>query len=182
MNYDIVHLPQENWQDHVLVFRYETRYYFDAVLEQDDIAFGVTFLKKPLDCPVQKEFTDQLYRPWWEGAQAYGVFSGNNIIGCLEVWQEGWSNRLRVTELWVDEQHRRQGIGKALMDYARIKTREWNCRALILETQSCNEPAINFYLAQGLSFFGFDRNCYGNQDVEKREVRIELGLFLPAGD
>jgi ribosomal protein S18 acetylase RimI-like enzyme len=53
-----------------------------------------------------------------------------------------------------------------------------NCRAMMLETQSCNENAIAFYIAQGFSFFGFDRSCYGNKDIENCEVRLELGLYV----
>lgn len=49
---------------------------------------------------------------------------------------------------------------------------------MILETQSCNKNAIAFHLSQGLTFFGFDRSCYGNNDVENHEVRIELGIYL----
>ena len=85
---------------------------------------------------------------------------------------------MRVTEIWVEESHRRQGIGKELITHAKRKAKEFDCRALILETQSCNENAIAFYLSQGLTFFGFDRSCYGNYDIEKREVRIELGIYL----
>ncbi len=68
--------------------------------------------------------------------------------------------------------------GHALMDFAKQQAKELGCRVLILETQSCNETAIAFYLAQGLTFFGFDRCCYGNRDVENREMRLELGCYM----
>jgi len=48
----------------------------------------------------------------------------------------------------------------------------------MLETQSCNEAAIAFYLAYGFSLIGFDACCYGNKDIEGKEVRLEFGLFL----
>jgi ribosomal protein S18 acetylase RimI-like enzyme len=74
--------------------------------------------------------------------------------------------------------YRRHGIGKTLMDYAKKKAKGIECRAIILETQSCNVNAIAFYTAQGLRLFGFDRSCYGNKDIENHEVRLELGLYL----
>lgn len=51
-------------------------------------------------------------------------------------------------------------------------------RAIILETQSCNVRAIAFYLSQGFELIGFDSCCYSNIDVEKHEVRVNLGFFL----
>jgi ribosomal protein S18 acetylase RimI-like enzyme len=69
-------------------------------------------------------------------------------------------------------------MGKALMNLAKQKAKEMGCRAMVLETQSCNENAIAFYRAQGFSFFGFDRSCYGNRDIENHEVRLEMGLYM----
>ncbi len=51
-------------------------------------------------------------------------------------------------------------------------------RAIILETQSCNTAAIAFYLAQGFTFMGFNACEYSNQDIEKHEVRIEMGCLI----
>ena len=51
----------------------------------------------------------------------------------------------------------------------------------MLETQTCNEAAMAFYLAQGFTLIGFDRCCYGNDDVSRKEVRLELGWFPEGG-
>jgi ribosomal protein S18 acetylase RimI-like enzyme len=171
-------MPPEVFRGYRLVFTYETAAYYDAIITETADGFAISFEKKPFDHPIQKEFTDALYPDYWENAEAYGIFEGEKLLACLEICKEDWSNRLRVTELWVDTPHRRQGLGKALMDFAKEKARAMNCRALMLETQSCNEKAIAFYRAQGLEFFGFDRCAYGNGDIEKREVRVELGCFL----
>ena len=179
--YDIQPLPKEQWQGYELIFRYETSHYYDADIGQNNNGFCASFSKKAFTAPVSKEFADKLYPIHWEKAQAYGILNDNELVACLEIWREEWSNRLRITEFWVAEEYRRQGMGKALMDFAKQKAYEWNCRALVLETQSCNEVAIAFYLAQGLIFFGFDRSCYGNMDVEKREVRLELGMYIGGG-
>ena len=55
--------------------------------------------------------------------------------------------------------------------------REWR-RAVILETQSCNANAIGFYLHEGFTLIGFDACCYANNDIERGEVRIEMGWFV----
>ena len=53
-----------------------------------------------------------------------------------------------------------------------------NRRAVILETQSCNTNAIGFYLHEGFELIGFDTCCYTNNDIARREVRLDLGYFL----
>ncbi len=53
-----------------------------------------------------------------------------------------------------------------------------NRRAIILETQSCNTNAIEFYLHEGFELIGFDTCCYTNNDIGRREVRLDLGYFF----
>lgn len=55
-------------------------------------------------------------------------------------------------------------------------------RAVILETQSCNVGAVGFYLHEGFTLIGFDTCCYSNRDIERREVRLELGWFPVPSD
>ena len=62
------------------------------------------------------------------------IVQDGRLMAAIETAPEEWSNRLRVTELWVDEGLRRQGLGHALMELAREQTRRENRRALILET------------------------------------------------
>ena len=68
--------------------------------------------------------------------------------------------------------------GKRLMDKAKEIAVKQNRRAMILETQSCNTNAIGFYLHQGFEIIGFDTCCYTNNDIGRREVRINLGFFF----
>lgn len=180
MKHEIQPLPVDKWKGYRLPFTYTSTHYYDAEISQSDGAFNAVFLKKRFAKPFAKMDSggDLLYADWWEGARAFGIFADNALICCLEIWHEAWSNRSRVTELWVDEDYRRQGFGKQMLEFAKQEAQKLGCRAMMLETQSCNENAIAFYLAQGLTFFGFDRCCYGNQDIEKREIRIELGMFL----
>lgn len=49
---------------------------------------------------------------------------------------------------------------------------------LVLETQTCLAATIDFYLKFGFELIGFDTVAYSNEDVERKEVRLELGLKL----
>ena len=181
MPIEIQHLPKEQWQGHNFLFHYETSHYLDVEISQSGTNFEVRFTRRAFEKPLViggQEGDDQLYAPWWEGAQAYGVLEDGELVACIELWKENWSNRLRVTELWVADSHHRRGIGHALMDFAKQQAKATGCRALMLETQSGNENAVAFYLAQGLTLFGFDRCCYSNWDIENGDMRLELGCYI----
>ena len=95
-------------------------------------------------------------------------------LGFLELSHEQWNNRMRVSNIWVAEGRRRAGVGSALMERAVEEARAAGARSLVLETQSCNDPAIRFYRKNGFALIGFDLTAYSETDVEKREVRLEF--------
>ena len=114
--------------------------------------------------PEEYDFPDKLYEDHWENAYAWGVVIDGKLIAAIETCPEAWSNRLRITELWVDDEYQKQGIGHTLMEMAKEQLRRERRRAIILETQSCNVNAIDFYLHEGFTLIGFDSCCYKNND------------------
>ena len=182
MSETIIYLPKEKWKGQILPIGYTTDTYYDVSVENKGEGFLVELKRKAFDTPVthgpeEYDFPDRLYEDHWEKAQAFGVVKEGRLLAAIETCPEEWSNRLRVTELWVDESLRGTGLGKALMNLAKEQAVRENRRAVILETQSCNVNAIGFYLHQGFGLIGFDTCCYSNQDLERGEVRIELGWF-----
>lgn len=96
----------------------------------------------------------------------------------IELFYEEWSERCRVTEFWIKKEYRRKGIETQLMNFAKERASQLGARLLMLETQTSNSDGIAFYLAQGFYVIGFDKTCYGNKNVERGEVRLELGYTL----
>lgn len=70
------------------------------------------------------------------------------------------------------------GIGTRLIDLAKTRATELGIRAIMLETQTSNYPAIQFYLKNGFKLVGFNSISYSNEDVKKNEVRLEMGYIL----
>lgn len=182
MKQRIVYLEKSKWKGHILPMDYTTTCYYDVTVVRTADGFSVQMTLT--DCsahPIthtaeEYDFPDKLYEDYRPNANAYGILDGDGaLIGAIETEVETWSNRLRVHELWVDARHRRQGLGRMLLDHAKDEARHGNRRMLMLETQSCNANAIGFYLHEGLTLIGFDACCYANNDLERKEVRIELG-------
>lgn len=99
-------------------------------------------------------------------------------VGWIELGFDKWNNRMRVWEFLVDKEFRRKGIGTSLMNYAVKIAKAKGARMLVLETQTDNVSAIAFYLRFGFEFAGLDTAAYSNEDIQKKEVRLELGLKL----
>ena len=176
----IVLLEKEKWQGHRLEFRYASRNYYDVEISRTDEGFNVSFVKKPYDTPFEKQpdDTDMLFQHWWDDIKAWGIVQDGKLLAAIETVVEEWNNRLRLSWLWVHEDCRRQGIARALMDKAMERAKAEKRRAVILETQSCNEGAIDFYLNYGFSLIGFDACAYQNNDLDRKEVRMEFGILL----
>jgi GNAT superfamily N-acetyltransferase len=182
---NIVDLPKEKWKGVAipLVTRSDSYYDFD-IKQLDGEGCKIELVKKKaekeiLHTPEEYDFPDSLYQDHWENAEAYGVVGdAGELLACIEVCPEEWANRLMVTELWVCDELQKKGIGKRLMDKAKEVAVKQGRRAITLETQSCNTNAIGFYLHQGFELIGFDTCCYTNNDIGRREVRINLGFFF----
>ena len=183
--YEIVALPKESWKGTAIPLTVRSDSYYDISirpLDRDGCTVSLNRRmaeKEIVHTPDEYDFPDRLYQDHWEKAEAYGVVSeSGSLLACIEVCPEEWSNRLMVTELWVSDALRGKGIGKQLMNKAKEIAAVQKRRAVILETQSCNTDAIGFYLHEGFELIGLDTCCYTNDDIGRREVRINLGYFL----
>ncbi len=187
--YEIVPLPKEEWKGTPVPMRYTTEGYFDVEIREDADSFHVDMVKKLFDEPVlhEPDFVDGLYPDYWPGAEAWGIIGEETgedglpkkkLLACIECCPEEWSNRLLVTEVWVADELHRQGIATRMMNLVKEKAMRDGRRAIMLETQSCNLHAIAFYRSQGFRLLGIDSCCYGNYDIARHEVRINLVYYI----
>lgn len=182
MDYKIIPLPKEQWKGTILPIGYTTCKYYDVSVVKSVNGFQISIEKKDFSSPVthtpeEYDFPDKLYEDHWENATALGILANGELIAAIETDQELWSNRLRITELWVKNTYQKQGLGGKLIEAAKDQARSEGRRAIILETQSCNVNAVDFYQHQGFTLIGMDTCCYKNNDLERKEVRLEFGWF-----
>ncbi len=174
----IRHLPKKDYAEYALRFEYmrEEHYAVDKYEDENVVSFKLK--RRPLEKAQKKTFTDKLYESWLEEPSAYGYFENEKWLGVIEIDRQRFANRLRITELLVFAKYRGKGIGSALMEHVKRIASEEGFREIVLETQSCNIRAIDFYKNQGFSFIGLDITAYSDDDIEKGEVRLEMGLSL----
>mmetsp|Transcript_54244 Transcript_54244/g.100262 ORF Transcript_54244/g.100262 Transcript_54244/m.100262 type:complete len:252 (+) Transcript_54244:118-873(+) len=90
---------------------------------------------------------------------AVAVTESGDIVGMVEVKSDGY-----VRNLAVDEEFRRQGIGKKLLLWCGARARERGAEQLWLHVESNNTAALDFY--RNLSFeIGNELEPYGSQQA-----------------
>lgn len=179
MNVEIRPLDRETYAGRTFVARYTTTGYYDVVAD----GFSIVFRHVPFGEEVRKSFESHFFGDWLEAPVVLGAFEGERLTGIVEGSPESWNRRYRISNLCVfDEPDRGRGVGAALMDAMLAEARRAGARMAVLETQSCNEKAIAFYLSRGFRLIGCDLYSYTNRDPERREVRMEMGLALEKGE
>lgn len=175
---DIIALPRKDYEGYDLIFEYDSELYYDVRIRDTRQGFAVEFVRMPFPVLRHKWMVNRMYAPYGGDSEAYGILDGDKLVAALELGPET-HNRLRILNLVVDKLYRGRGYGRRLMDYAKEIAAIRGHRAIVLETQSCNAGAIGFYLSQGFTLAGFDAFAYSNEDVDHKEVRLEMACRLP---
>lgn len=100
------------------------------------------------------------------------VEEDGKLIAFLDMPREHWRNTALISNLYVDQKFRRQGVGAELINRAVHYAQENSVRAIWLETQSNNYPACQFYRSRGFELGGLDDHFYSNQDIAEKEVAL----------
>lgn len=170
---EIIALDKDEYKGFKLEFKYTTEYYYDIIIDPNKI-FSIELIKKPFGKELDKGFTGKLYEDYLEDPSAFSLNNNEEVLGYIEVDREAWNNRLRITEILILNKFRGKGYGTILINKAKEIAAKEEFREIILETQSCNSKAIEFYIKNKFKINGIDLSSYTNDDVEKKEVRLEM--------
>jgi ribosomal protein S18 acetylase RimI-like enzyme len=148
-NVKIVELSKEDGPFPTLKYRYETVEYYDVSICRQAQSWKIELALKPLHTALVKHDESRLFREYVEEPQVFAAEMDGDRVGWLELGYHPWTNRMRVWQFVVNNGFRRKGIGALLKRKAVAVSKAKGARMLILETQTCNVPAINFYLKCG---------------------------------
>jgi len=177
-NITIVELAKKDVYLREIGSKYSTSHYYDVSVCRESGSWRIELTRKAFDNRLDKNYHGRLFEDHIDEARVFAGVLNNKQVGWIELGYDKWNNRMRVWELLVDEEFRLRGIGTALMNHAVKIGKQKGARMLVLETQTNNASAINFYLDFGFELIGLDIAAYSNEDIMKREVRLELGLKL----
>ncbi|PKK97379.1 MAG: hypothetical protein CVV58_01595 [Tenericutes bacterium HGW-Tenericutes-3] len=173
----IVELNRNEYQNYELDCRYTTKAYFDVSIKKKK-GIIISIKRKKLRRKQEKGFVSHLYESYIEKPEVFAIFDRRKIVAIIEGSIESWNNRYRVWNLLVDKKYRKEGLATMLFKHMEKVAKASGARAIILEVQSCNDPAIYFYSKQGLHFVGLNTMEYTNEDIQRKEVRMEMGKRL----
>jgi len=172
----IVELTKDDASGLKLKGRYLTSSYYALSICHEADSWKIELTSKPLGQVLEKNFEWQLLEEHVEEPRVFAALLEGRQVGWIELGYHKWNNRMRVWEFFVKEEFRKKGIGTLLMRQAVKIAKEKGARMLVLETDTLNIPAISFYLKFGFKLIGFDIAAYSNEDMEKKQVRLEFGL------
>jgi len=173
----IVELNRSDYKGYELDCKYQTKAYYDVIIKKKkDIK--ILIKRKKFGRKQEKGFVSHLFEEYIDQPIVFGVLDKKKVVGVIEGSMESWNNRFRIWNFLVDKKYRNEGIGKELFDFMVEHAMKEKARAIILEVQSCNDNAIRFYMKRGLHFVGLNTMEYSNEDIENKEVRLEMGKRL----
>ena len=77
-----------------------------------------------------------------------------NIAGFVSLSHSFWNKVAMIDHLAVDENYRKQGIGKLLVHHVLKEAQKWNIRYVCVQTALWNIGAIDFYKRMGFCLRG----------------------------
>lgn len=163
-----------------IMFVYKSKKYFDIIKKLSMDEGWVFELKiKEFDQPFEKKLADSLFKPYKEDTRYFAYLNQNgHEIAVMSVGYQAWNNVTRIWDIYVQTSFQNLGVGTELLKHAEVIAKEGKSRAMVLECQSSNYPAIKFYMKNGFSLTGFDLISYSNEDLQRHEVRLEMSKLL----
>lgn len=171
-------ISQKEQGQRSLIYNYETDHYYDLKKERSESGWSFSLTKTPLGKKLRKTSQSDLFKDFVENSMVFQILEGGNEVGVMHLGYDEWNRRLRIWDLLVHPEFRGKKFGSQMIDRALEEAKGRGARMVVLETQSCNGPAIDFYLKNGFDLIGFDSLHYSNKDVAKGEIRVELGRIL----
>jgi len=164
----------------IVVPGYSSDKYYDITLtENKDSGWYIAFELKHFNKAFTKSQPVKIFEDYKGNPECYIAEVNGNESGIISLSLQEWNNAARIWDMYIyDNNMKRKGIGTALMNIAKKRAKEIKARAIVLETQTSNYSAIEFYKKNGFELIGFDKLAYTNKDIERAEVRIEMGLIL----
>lgn len=152
----------------------ELRYIFDtsACYVPEFSREGDSFGTRLTVVPIPRRHVDyitRIYDPRLADPRVVTLIDNSGErVGYLELAQEHEGRIARITNLLVEDEHRRRGYGSLLVSRARTMAKAAGAESLRVYVAGINVGAVRFMLTQGMGLVGF--SALGD------EIMLELGM------
>jgi ribosomal protein S18 acetylase RimI-like enzyme len=160
-------------RDADLVRSLDTSFETAEILQVRRDGRGFQLVEKSVDPPVAKTFPIGDLDASREWESTWLALVADRPLGVVATQYEAWNRRVIIWHLYVDAGHRRQGIGRRLLDTALDAAREAGARTAWLETSNLNLPGVRAYERLGFELCGLDFSLYNGTPAAG-----EVALFL----
>ncbi len=171
---DIVELDYNEYLEYEVEASYTTRAYQEIKIKKKNKSVQISLKRKKLK-KTNKTYQIKLFDDYIDQPIAYGIFDRRELVGFIEGEFINWNQTFKIWELYINPKYRKKGWGSKLFKQMERYVLDTKARAIILEVQSCNDPAISFYEKMGMHFIGLNTLTYSNYDVQNKEVKLEYG-------
>jgi GNAT superfamily N-acetyltransferase len=142
--------------------------------------FTFELIETPVDPPIYKNYRENaatladIEAELRNAEGGYVALADGTIAGGILLNVEEWRSVTRIENIIVGHQYRRYGVGSLLLKCAADWARKRDCWAIVLETQTINYPAIQFYLRNGFDIWSIHRHFYPPGPVA-HEIAVFMG-------
>ena len=122
-------------------------------LRDTPTAFGSTYAREAQ--LTDAEWIERAIR--WNGEKGIGFLAMDDGVACGiagSFLDENDSTRAQLISMWTSPTHRRNGVGRLLVDEVAAWAHLRGARTLLLTVTSVNEPAMRFYERLGFTRTG----------------------------
>ncbi|MDO8672204.1 MAG: GNAT family N-acetyltransferase, partial [Dehalococcoidia bacterium] len=137
----------------------------DQKIVGDEVSTTFRAIHLPRAIKVDPRRDNNWLENWQNRDLLIAVEEDGELTGYLHMDVDRSRNVGRVEHLAVSRKRRRLGSGTALIQEAKRWSRVRRMRALAVETDTRNYPAINFFQKSGFAFCGFNDSYHSNKDI-----------------
>ena len=123
--------------------------------------------------PDEVDYSEYVFNP---DKTIFLAYVDNEPAGQIRIMKY-WNRYTYTDDFGVDAKHRRQGVGRALIQRAMEWAKTKRFPGMMLETQDNNVAACRLYEKCGFVLGGFDQYAYRNL-ISNPEIALYWHLFL----
>jgi len=157
-------------------FGYVSKQKYEVTKEESLQSCAISLKLIDLDEPyVKQEMNEEddlnRYQELVKQGYSLGLYIDNKLVALAISEAQTWNNTLMLWHLHVHEDYRRHGYGHMLLNRVVELAQESGFRAITLEAQNTNVPAIHFYKKSGFEIEGIDLSLY-DLGADNEEVAL----------